>query len=145
MLDMFTDKFYSNAFFDVNLAGPGALLTGRFTSVSGLGMEVEYEVYNEGGSLYPYFFFKEAKPQVLVLEQGIITDVDAASILMGLVNSGISVPMGGVITMKDNLGTPLRAWTILGAHLQKYMGPDFNSNQPALAVTRMEFLYNGCL
>ena len=33
----------SGAYFDVALIGTGAALTGGFQSVSGLGMEVEYE------------------------------------------------------------------------------------------------------
>ena len=60
--------FQSGAFFEVALAGPGAVLAGSFTSVSGLNMEVDYEVFQEGGSLYPRFFFNQVKPQVLVLE-----------------------------------------------------------------------------
>lgn len=137
-------KFYPNSYFDVEFAGVIGLLSGRFTSVSGLGMEMDYEIYNEGGSNYPRFFLKEAKPQTLVMERGVITDIDSVSILMGLVNSGVCAPMGGIVTMKDNLGTPLRVWTVVGAHLKRYIGPDFNSNQPALAVSRLEFIYNGC-
>ena len=136
--------YYSNGYFDVALFGTGPPLTGRFTSVSGLGMEVEYEVYNEGGSSYPRYFLKEVKPQILVLEQGVITDADSASLLMGMVNSGMCVPMAGIITLNDNQGVPVRSWSIVGAHLKKYVGPDLNSNQPVLAVTRLELMHNGC-
>lgn len=60
-------EYLSGAYFEVFLAGAGAVLAGRFTAVSGLGMELEYETYNEGGLNYPRFFFKETKPQVLTL------------------------------------------------------------------------------
>ena len=40
----------SGAYFDVLLIGTGAVLAGGFSSVSGLDMEVDYEVYTEGGS-----------------------------------------------------------------------------------------------
>ena len=73
----------SGAYFDVLLVGVGALLAGGFTSVSGLGMEADYEVYTEGGSNYPRFFFKNTKPQRLVLEQGVITTIDSVSLLWG--------------------------------------------------------------
>ena len=73
-----------------------------------------------------------------------ITDFDSASILMTRVNSGMCIPMEGIITLKDNLGVPIRVWTIVGAHLRKYVGPDLNSNQPVLAVNRIELMYNGC-
>ena len=137
-------SYVSGSYFDVALVGVGAALMGRFTSVSGLNMEVEYEVYNEGGVNYPRFFFKETKPQVLVLEQGVVTDVDAASLLMNMCILGMSIPLAGTITLKDSFGETQRIWSIVGAYLQKYIGPELNSNQAALAVSRMELIYNGC-
>ena len=136
--------YLSGAYFEVMLIGVGAAVVGKFTSVSGLSMEVEYEVYNEGGLNYPRYFFKGTKPQVLVLEQGVVTSVDSASLLMNMCNLGMSIPLAGTVILKDSFGVPQRTWTIVGAYLQKYVGPDLNSNQPALAVTRMEFTYNGC-
>ena len=136
--------YMSGAYFEVALAGPGAVIAGRFTAVSGLNMEVEYEVYNEGGLNYPRFFFKENKPQTLVLEQGVVTSLDSVSLLMGMCIMGMSIPLAGTIILKDSFGEPQRTWTIVGAHLQKYVGPDLNSNEPALAVSRIELIYNGC-
>lgn len=135
----------SGAYFKVTLVGVGVIVKGDFTSVSGLGMEVEYEVFNEGGRNYPRFFQKETKPQTLVLEQGIMTDSDSVSRLMGMVNRGQCVPLGGTITMMDRYGKEQRTWIIEGAHLQKYIGPKLDANSTALAVSRMEFLYNGAL
>ena len=136
--------YLSGSYFEVALIGPGAAITGRFTSVSGLDMEIEYEVYNEGGLNYPRFFFKENKPQVLVLEQGVVTTVDSVSLLMAMCASGMSIPLAGTVILMDSFGVPQRTWTIVGAHLQKYVGPNLNSNEPALAVSRIELIYNGC-
>ena len=136
--------FLSGSYFEVELYGNGVELAGRFISVSGLAMEVEYEVYSEGGSNYPRYFFKESKPQVLVLEQGVITEGDGLSELMARCVQGQSVALSGRITLRDTFGTAQRSWAITGAHLQKYLGPELNSNQPALAVSRLELLYNGC-
>ena len=52
----------SGAYFDVALIGTGAALTGGFQSVSGLGMEVEYEVYTEGGATTPGFSSRTPSP-----------------------------------------------------------------------------------
>ncbi len=134
----------SGAYFEVMLAGPGAVLAGGFTSVSGLDMEVDYEVYTEGGSNYPRFFFKNTKPTQLVLEQGVVTTVDSVSLLMAMVNQGMSIPLAGVIILKDSFGIPVREWTVVGAHLQKYVGPQLNSNQASVAVSRIELIHNGC-
>ena len=134
----------SGVYFDVLLVGVGALLAGGFTSVSGLGMEADYEVYTEGGSNYPRFFFKNTKPQRLVLEQGVITTVDSVSLLMGMVNQGMSIPLAGGIVLMDSFGVPQREWTVVGAHLVKYEGPQLNSNQASVAVNRIELIHNGC-
>ena len=136
--------YLSGSYFEVLLAGVGAVISGRFTRVSGLNMEVEYEVFNEGGLNYPRFFFKENKPQILALEQGVVTDFDSVSALMAMCASGMSVPLAGTVMLKDSFGETQRVWTIVGAYLQKYIGPDLNSNQPALAVSRIELIYNGC-
>lgn len=137
-------EFISGAYFDVNLLGTGAALIGRFTSVSGLGMEVDYEVYNEGGLNYPRFFFKENIPQILVLEQGVVTSVDSVSLLMGMCIAGMSIPLAGAITLNDSFGHTQRVWSVVGAYLKKYEGPELNSNSPALAVSRIELIHNGC-
>ena len=141
---MLSSDYLSGSYFEVALIGPGAAIAGRFTAVSGLNMEVEYEVYNEGGLNYPRFFFKENKPQVLVLEQGVVTTLDSVSILMAMCASGMSIPLAGTVILMDSFGVPQRTWTIVGAYLQKYVGPELNSNQPALAVSRIELIYNGC-
>ena len=141
---MLSSDYISGAYFEVALIGLGAAITGRFTSVSGLNMEIEYEVYNEGGLNYPRFFFKENKPQVLVLERGVVTTVDSVSLLMSMCAAGMSVPLAGTVILMDSFGIPQRTWTIVGAYLQKYVGPNLNSNEPALAVSRIELIYNGC-
>lgn len=135
----------SGSYFDVLLVGTGAVLAGGFASVSGLDMEADYEVYTEGGSSYPRYFFKNVKPQHLVLEQGVVTTVDSVSLLMGMVNQGMSVPLAGAIVLRDSFGNAQREWTIVGAHLQKYVGPQLNSNQASVAVSRIELIHNGCI
>ena len=135
----------SGSYFDVLLIGTGAVLAGGFASVSGLDMEADYEIYTEGGSNYPRYFFKNVKPQHLVLEQGVVTTVDSVSLLMGMVNQGMSIPLAGTIILRDSFGTPQREWTIVGAHLQKYVGPQLNSNQASVAVSRIELIHNGCI
>lgn len=146
-------EFLSGSYFQVELSIEDKTsgkkeekqLKGLFTSVSGLAMEVEYETYSEGGSNYPHFFFKETKPQVLVLEHGVITDQDGFAELMKTCVQGGMVPVQGEITLYDTFGNKKRVWYIDEAYLQKYVGPELNSNQPALAVTRVELIYNGCL
>ena len=44
----------------------------------------------------------------------------------------------------DSFGSPKRAWGVVGAHLVKYVGPQLNSNQASMAVSRIELIHNGC-
>ena len=116
--DLISGAYLSGSYFEVALAGPGAAIAGRFTAVSGLNMEIEYEVYNEGGLNYPRFFFKENKPQVLVLEQGVVTTLDSVSLLMGMSAIGMSIPLAGTVVLMDSFGEAQRTWTIVGAYIQ---------------------------
>ena len=100
------EDFASGAFFDVLLGGNPLGMSGRFTSVSGLGMQFEYETVMEGGSMYPRYFFKNAVPQTLVLEQGTVTTVDTFSLWVDLVNSGVDVPLAGTIRSATTRGGP---------------------------------------
>ncbi len=136
--------YLSNGYFDVLLLGMGGMIKGQFTSVSGLGMEIEYEIYNEGGANYPRYFFKGNKPQKLVLEQGVLTDFDNAAMIMGLTAVGIDTALAGGVVLYDSFGIPQREWSIVGAHITKYEGPDLDANKPKLAVNRIELLHNGC-
>ncbi len=109
----------SGSYFEVMLVGTGAVLAGGFASVSGLDMEVDYEVYTEGGSSYPRFYFNNVKPQHLVLEQGVVTTVDSVSLLMAMVNQGMSFPRGGTFTLKDSFGSAQPVWPGVGTPRQK--------------------------
>jgi phage tail-like protein len=137
--------FVPTAFFDVYFVGIGIGMAGEFTSVSGLGMEFEYETYNEGGTNYPRRFFKGVAPQTLVLEQGTVTTMDAFAAWVAEINLGITRTLDGIVILKDHTGAPMREWTIIGAMLTKYIGPSLDSMQAQLAVNRIELLYNGCM
>lgn len=135
----------SGAYFDVNLISNAGTLLGNFMRVEGLGMEMDYEVYNEGGSNYPRYFLKGAKPTQLVLSQGVITSAgDFASIMMLTSNSGVDVSLAGTITLYDSYNSVQRIWSVVGAHIVKYLGPTLDSNQPNLAVSQIVLVHNGC-
>lgn len=139
--------YVTGSYFEVTIVGVpvGPMLgtSGKFTRVSGLGAEFEYEYYNEGGSNFHRAFFKEVKQQTLVLEQGTVTDFDHVSLAMNLINLGTEVVFTIVVMLKDHTGKTLREWTCNGAHLTKYIGPDLDSNRSEVAVSRMEFVYSG--
>ena len=137
-------EFLSGAYFEVSLFEEDDTavyddreekLAGRFTSVS------VSKGYRQRLGIAQALL---GKPQVLVLEQGVIVEDDAFSQLMSDCLEGRMVPLQGTVTLKDSFGETVRTWCIENAYLQKYVGPELNSNQPALAVTRVELIYNGC-
>ncbi len=136
--------YFSGAYFDVLLVGVPAALSGEFLHVDGLGMQLDYDIYNEGGANYPRYFFKGSKPMALRLIQGVVTDVDGASLLMGMANQGMDIPMAGTVTLYDSFGSVQRIWTVVGAHIAKYSGPALDSNQAAVAVNEIVLYHNGC-
>ena len=117
---------------------------GQFSKVSGLGAEFEYDYYCEGGSNFHRAYFKGVKQQTLVLEQGaVVTGADQLSIAMEAINLGTEVNFQIEVMLMDHKGSTVRTWTIVGAHLIRYEGPALDANQSEIAVTRMEFTYNG--
>jgi phage tail-like protein len=136
--------FVPSAFFNVIFDGLGIGMSGEFTSVSGLGVEFEWETYSEGGRNYPRRFFKGIVPQTLVLQQGTVTSYDEFSMWMSEINLGITRTLDGLVSLCDHTGKVMRVWTVVGAMPTKYVGPSLNSLQSELAVTSIEFIYNGC-
>ena len=133
-----------NTYFEVLFGAPAMGMSGYFTSVTGLGMEFEYETYKEGGIPYPKQFFKNIVPQTLVLEQGTVTTTDGFAIWLNMMNLGMRMPVSGTVTLKDHTGAVKRTWWIQNAMVVKYIGPSLDSMQPELAVSRIELTYNGC-
>ena len=137
--------FVPISFFDVAFIGQGIGMSGEFISVSGLGMQFDYETYSEGGRNYPKRFFKGAVPQTLVLEQGTVTTIDFFISWLTEINIGITRTLNGTVMLKDHTGATKRIWFITDAIPAKYVGPGLNSMKSELAVSRVEFLYNGCV
>ena len=142
-------KYVTGSYFDVWIIQPllGGVMygaNGKFTKISGLGVEFDYDYYCEGGSNFHRAYFKGVKQQTLVLEQGtVVSGVDQLSVAMNLINLGTELSFQLEIRLWDHTGKVVRTWTILGAHLTKYEGPSLDANQSEVAVTRMEFTYNG--
>ena len=135
--------YIPNSFFEVSFGDDVSGLEGEFISVSGLGMEFQFESYCEGGGS-PRQFLTGTVGQRLVLAQGTIKGNDAFASWMGKINQGIPTPVSGTVKLKDHTGAIQREWKIEKATLVKYIGPNLNSNQAELAVTQIEMLYGGC-
>ena len=140
------DKAIANCYFKVDIMVAGAIgLTGKFASVSGLGIEFKYDEYYEGGSMYPRFMFDYAKPQILTLGEGVVTNpADFFAWWSWTMNQGMAVPAGnGTVALLNEKNETLRGWVICGAYLTKYNGPTLDANNPRMAVNTIEMVYGG--
>lgn len=136
-------EYMVNSYFDVSLGDDVSGLSGEFISVSGLGIEFEFEKYCEGGGSTRQFFVGTVG-QTLVLEQGMVTSNDAFAEWVKKINEGKPAPVSGTIKLKNHAGVVQREWKIEKATIIKYIGPVLNSNQPELAVSHIELAYGGC-
>lgn len=142
----FTSELLTNTFFEVTFAVEGVTgIVGRFTKVSGLQREITYEPYYEGGSTSPHMLYDKPKMQTLVLEQGIIThSADLFGLWMTSMAQGMYMPPAvGLIQLKNERGEVKKTWTIMGAYLSKYVGPELDANNTRIAVQRIEMIYGG--
>lgn len=114
-------------------------LRGNFSSVSGLGAEMEYEVYNEGGNFTaPVLLPRGMKYQNIVLERGTMS-AEPLSIWFTQLQTGIQTRLPMIITMMDNTGVPVKIWTVLDAMPVKVDYSPMNAMSGSVATTTVEF------
>ena len=130
-------------YFDVSLGVDLLGLNGHFSQVSGLGREVDYETYIEGGTEVPHYFYRQVAPQTLVLERGLVTGVDQFALWMDALQFGSMIRLAGTITLMSPQGQTLKTWMITDAYPMKYVGPTLVGAKSAVAVSRIELAYNG--
>lgn len=114
-------------------------LRGNFSSVSGLGAEMEYEVYNEGGNFTaPVLLPRGMKYQNIVLERGTMS-AEPLSIWFTQLQTGIQTRLPMIITMMDSTGVPVKIWTVLDAMPVKVDYSPMNAMSGSVATTTVEF------
>lgn len=114
-------------------------LRGNFSSVSGLGSEMEYEVFNEGGNFTaPVLLPRGMKYQNIVLERGTMS-AEPLSIWFTQLQTGIQTRLPMIITMMDATGTPVKIWTVMDAMPVKVDYSPMNAMSGSVATTTVEF------
>ena len=114
-------------------------LRGNFSSVSGLGAEMEYEVYNEGGNFTaPVLLPRGMKYQNIVLERGTMS-AEPLSIWFTQLQTGVHTRLPMIITMMDSAGVPVKIWTVLDAMPVKVDYSPMNAMSGTVATTTVEF------
>lgn len=120
------------------------MLVGEFSQVSGIGSEVEFEEYQEGGvNDYTHKLPTRAKyPQNLVLERG-LTDFDFLWAWHHDIVNGKFERKNGTIFLLDRYRIPATWWNFTDAYPVKWTGPQLQASSNAIAVESVELAHHG--
>ncbi|MFP2903811.1 phage tail protein [Pyxidicoccus sp. 3LFB2] len=126
------------------------LLTGGFTRVSGLELEVLYDQeYREGGSVDAYPVPTGVKSPPLVLEHGLtalshgLTDVGSLWSWFEQARRGRARRRTVSVMLLDARQLPVAWWYCLDALPMKWIGPALDAGKDEIAVERVELAHRG--
>ena len=125
------------------------LAIGRFSSVSGLKMEVSVETYAEGGENgYEHKFPGRVTWDNLVFRRGITHDNNLfnwfeMNVGPGLRMTNMVARHTAAITMMSATGGRLRSWVVIDAFPIRWQGPDFDADNDHLPTEELEVAHHG--
>jgi phage tail-like protein len=120
-------------------------LRGNFSSVSGLGVTMEFDEYHEGGNfLEPIYLPKSVSYNNIVLQRGTMT-FDPLTTWFSLVQAGVHTRFPMVITMMDASGKPVKIWTVMDAMPVKVDYSPMDALGDSVAVTTIEFVHGAVI
>ena len=132
-------KQHNGCNFIVNIA-PVEII-GNFSAVSGLGSEIEYEEYHEGGNFTsPVYLPKGVRYEHIVLQRGTVT-LEPLTLWLTSVQAGMQLRYPMIITMMDERQIPVKIWTVLDAMPVKVDYSPLDAMSSQVAVTTVEFVH----
>ncbi|HSB71335.1 MAG TPA: phage tail protein [Candidatus Methylomirabilis sp.] len=119
------------------------LIVGGFSEVSGLRMEVDVEVYNEGGlNEYPHQLPGRVRQNTITLKRG-LSDMDTLWPWCYDVTQGIIKRRNLTVYLLDSAGLPSMWWDILQAYPVRWEGPELRATGNAVALESLVIAYHG--
>ena len=116
-------------------------LKGNFSAVSGLGAEIEFEEYHEGGNFTsPVFLPTGVKYSNIVLQRGTMP-LEPLSVWFTSVMAGIHQRYPMIITMLDKEQAPVKIWTVMGAMPIRIDYSEMNAMSGSVSITTVELIH----
>ena len=116
-------------------------LRGNFSAVSGLGAEIDYEEYNEGGNFTsPVYLPKGTKYKNIVLQRGTVA-LEPLAAWFSAVQTGVQLRYPMIITMLDGKGFPVKVWTVMDCLPVKVAYSEMSALSDNIAVTSIELIH----
>jgi phage tail-like protein len=131
-------------------AAQAALVTlfagGAFQEVKGLGADLEVMPYAEGGTNgYVHQLPVRHSWNRISLRRGLVRDPGLyAWYLAGLAQS-LGARRDGTVMLLTPQGTPAMAWAFHGGIAAKWIGPELNAMQNAVAIEGLEIAHHGLI
>ncbi len=121
----------------------GGIYVGGFSEVSGIGSELVYEEYAEGGiNDYKHKFPSTKKTSHIVLKRGITISPFLWDWYSDTKIGNVEL-LSGTIMVQNRMGIPIAFYSFFDAFPVKWQGPELNSNQAAVAIESLELAHNG--
>jgi phage tail-like protein len=116
-----------------------------FSEITGLQIEIPAEDYAEGGqNHYIHKFPGRTRQSNITLKRGII-DKLVWDWFQELMEGKVTFRDGTITLFDPSGGEEVMKWRILHAFPVKFMGPDLNASQNAVAIETVELAHQGLI
>ena len=114
----------------------------RFQTVSGLGVEYDYESFKEGGeNRFEHKLPVRTKYSDMVLKRGMLADSAVINWFLDAFRSREFKPSDVNVILMNEKSKPLRTWKVAHAIPKKWMVSDLNANENSVVIETMELTY----
>jgi phage tail-like protein len=131
-----TNRFY------VEIQSQGSI-SASFSECSGLGVDIEYDEYSEGGvNDQRRVFLKQPKFKPVTLKRGMTNDLFFWNWLVILSNTKNTRKNVNILTF-NQAGETMQCWTLIGAVPVSWKAPSLQAKGSEVAIEELTLIYEG--
>ena len=122
------------------------LVGSEFTEVKGLGADLEVTAYPEGGvNDHVHQLPVRHSWSRISLRRGVVRDGGLWLWYMAGLTQSLGARRDGSVTLLTAAGTPTMSWTFHAGLAVKWVGPEMNATQSAVAIEALEIAHEGII
>jgi len=115
-----------------------------FTDCSGIGVQIDKEVYHEGGvNNQQRVFLKQAKFNDVTLKRGVTKDLVFWEWMCGVLDKTTKKRLNVNILVFNQAGETMQTWTLIGAIAVGWKAPALQANSNTAAIEELTLAYEG--
>jgi phage tail-like protein len=119
---------------------------GEFLEVKGLGADLEVTAYPEGGvNDHVHVLPVRHSWNRISLRRGVVRDGGLWSWYMAGLTQSLGARRDGSVTLLTPAGTSAMSWTFHAGLAVKWIGPELNATQNAVAIEALEIAHEGLI